>query len=684
MAGVSRADVNFAAEKLTVIYEEAAVSEEMILATLRGIGHAGHIASAGPASAEGLPWWKQPHILLLLASSLFTAAGLSLTVLTVTAGEVTEKFLYGAAALLGGIYPARKGWADLRRGLLTINSLLIAGALGAIYLDLWEEAAVLVVIFSLGDVLEAYAIDKARGSIRSLLSLAPQTATVVSEGRESTISASDVQIGDRVIVRPGEKIPVDGIVLTGFSSVDQSAITGESLPIEKTAGHAVYAGTMNGRGALEIGATKRAEDTTFAKIIELVEQAQLKKGAAQRFSERFGQVYTPLMFALALIVAAIPPFLYQEPFETWLYRALVVLVVSCSCSLVLSVPVAVVAGIGNAARHGVMIKGGLYLETAGMVKVIAFDKTGTLTRGRPAVTDVIAVADVEADFLLQVAGALESRSEHPLADAILRYAALQGTEHLPVHNFAALAGRGARGIVAGRAYYIGNRRLISELDLDLPDGDLERLEREGKTVVMLASAEAVLGLIAVADEPKANASVAIHSLKKAGIAKVIMLTGDNESTARAVAARIGVDEVRAELLPEDKIRVISELQQTYHTVAMVGDGINDAPALAQADVGVAMGVAGTDVALETADMALMADNLYQLVYAVELSRETLRIIRQNIAFSLVTMALLVVSALGGWIKLTTGLLLNEGSALVIIANGIRLLRMKPSRSCQSD
>ena len=621
-------------------------------------------------------WWKQPRTVLLIISAMITAFTF-ISKLSFGLPETWATALYGMAIVVGGIYPAKSGWNELRGGTLSINTLLIVAVLGAIYLGLLEEAAMLVVIFSLGELMESYAANKARDSIRALVELAPSEATVLRNGSEIRILAEEVEISDIVLVRPGEKIPVDGIVVKGKSTADQSSITGESIPVIKELGNEVFAATLNGSGALEIEVTKLAQDTTLAQIIHLVEESQMKKGKGQRFSEKFGAVYTPFMFVLAIIMATVPPLFFNQPFDEWFYRALVVLVVSCSCDLVLSVPVAVVTGIGTAARNGVMVKGGIYMESAGSTQVVAFDKTGTLTVGEPSVTDVVTVSNLSNKELLELAGALETRSEHPLAEAILQETSNRKISLPNVEDFDTLAGRGAKGIVNGVSYYIGNPRLFKELNVKITKKQLSKIEKlqgQGKTVMLLGTDDLVLGLIAVADRPKENAKEAIQRLKSAGVKKIVMLTGDNQLTGEAIGKELGVDEIRAELLPEDKIKAITELQKQYGHVAMVGDGVNDAPALAQADVGIAMGVKGTDVALETADISLMQDNLEQLVYMLKLSKKTVSKIRQNIIISLTIVAFLIVNALTGLMGLTTGLILNEGSALIIIANAMFLRR----------
>ncbi|MBR0600062.1 heavy metal translocating P-type ATPase [Sinanaerobacter chloroacetimidivorans] len=703
MPGVQSTEVNFNAQKLKVVYNSNETSLEQISNILSKIGHpvtsvkTENVENAKAAPSKNVeapseyaknakvaplitPWWKETKNVLLAISAVITVLTLIAEWTHIGLSETWAKVLYGTAVIIGGIFPAKKGLSSLKHGRLTINTLLVVGAIGAIYLGLWEEASLLVVIFSLGEVLESYAVDKARGSIQALISLAPQEATVLRNGKELRVPIEQVNIDEIVLVKPGEKVSVDGVVVSGTSAIDQSSITGESIPIEKHAGDGVYASTLNGRGALEIKVTKLAEDSTLSKIVELVENAQMKKGAAQNFSERFGAIYTPFMFVLAIIMAIVPPVFFGQPFDAWLYRALVVLVVSCSCSLVLSVPIAIVAGVGNAAKNGVLVKGGIHMETAGKVQVVAFDKTGTLTTGKPTVTDLVALGSISDEKLLKIAGTLEVRSEHPLADAILKLISEKGLELETIDEFMSITGRGAKGMIDGEQYYIGNPRLFKEIGVSVEGHikQIESLQDEGKTVILVGNSKQILGMIAVSDQPKGNARKAISKLKELGIKKIVMLTGDNKVTGKAIGRRLGVDEVRAELLPEDKISAIKALQQGHSTVAMVGDGVNDAPALAQADVGVSMGVAGTDVALETADIALMADDLDQLVYMVKISRKTVSVIKQNIAFSLALVAFLVITALFGWMPLTTGLIINEASALVIIANGVRLLKVKQS------
>ncbi|MCK9436762.1 MAG: heavy metal translocating P-type ATPase [Synergistaceae bacterium] len=595
--GVQSTEVNFNAQKLKVVYNNSETSVEQINEVLTKIGHpvtsvkTENVEDAKAAPSENVeapseyvknakvapsitPWWKETKNVLLVISAVITVLTLIAEWTHIGLPETWAKVLYGAAVIIGGIFPAKKGLSSLKHGRLTINTLLVVGAIGAIYLGLWEEASLLVVIFSLGEVLESYAVDKARGSIQALISLAPQEATVLRNGKELRVPIEQVNIDEIVLVRPGEKVSVDGVVVSGTSAIDQSSITGESIPVEKHAGDEVYASTLNGRGALEIKVTKLAEDSTLSKIVELVENAQMKKGNAQNFSERFGAIYTPFMFALAIIMAIVPPVFFGQPFDAWLYRALVVLVVSCSCSLVLSVPIAIVAGVGNAAKNGVLVKGGIHMETAGKVQVVAFDKTGTLTTGKPTVTDVVALGSISDEKLLKIAGTLEVRSEHPLADAILKLISEKRLELETIDEFMSITGRGAKGIIDGEHYYIGNPRLFKEIGVSVESHikQIESLQNEGKTVILVGNSKQILGLIAVSDQPKENARKAISKLKELGIKKIVMLTGDNKVTGDAIGRAIGVDEVRAELLPEDKISAIKSLQQGHKTVAMVGDG----------------------------------------------------------------------------------------------------------------
>ncbi len=670
LGGVIDFKPNLMSQKLTVAYYPEEITVEEIT---RELGKAGLKARIEKQKhVEARAWWQEPKLVLLALSGLITLTTFIAQQLGFS--RTIADYFFGLAILIGSYYPAKMALAGLRSFTLNIRLLMILGAVGAVSLDLWEEAAFLVFIYLLGDVLEVYAVDKARGSIRALMELAPSEALVKRDGSEKMLPVEEVRVGDIVIIRPGEKIPLDGRVASGSSTIDQAPITGESMPVSKRAGDEVFAGTINQRGALEIAVTKLAKDTTLAKIIHLVEEAQAKKSTYQRFAEKFGKYYTPGMFGLAIAVATIPPLAFGEDLATWYLRGLVVLVVSCSCGLALSVPMSVVTAIGNAARHGVLIKGGAYLEVASGITVLAFDKTGTLTVGRPQVADIVPLNSYSEKEILGIAAAIESRSEHPLAGAILEEAEKNKISLPEVEEFQSVTGLGAKAKVNGELYRIGNRQLFEDLvEKDRYEEQLAKLESQGKTAVILGNQKEILGVVAVADQLRPHIKETIAQLKSEGIKRTVMLTGDNKLTAAAIAAQIGVDEYLAGLMPEEKVEAVNKLKEKYGKVAMIGDGVNDAPAMAVADVGITMG-SGTDVALETGDLALMADELPKISYALNLSQRSVRNIKQNIGASLAIVAFLVPAALIGVVSLVSGLLLNEVSALIVILNALRLLR----------
>jgi Cd2+/Zn2+-exporting ATPase len=671
-AGISDFKVNFMTEQVEVSYDPARVSVQDLIKSIAETGMKASLERGG--AKEGRPWWiRNRQVVFLLACGTMIAVAFILEL--AGASKVAVDVFFGLAIAVGAYYPAKMGVLALRTFTLNIRLLMVIGAAGAIALGLWEEAALLVLIYSLGDVLEAYAVDRARGAIRALMDLTPKEALVRRNGDEVTLPTEEVEVDDVVIVRPGEKVPMDGVVVAGSSYVDQSAITGEPVPVERSAGNEVFAGTINQRGSIEVRVTKKAADTTLAKIIYSVEEAQAKKSTYQRFGEKFGKYYTPVMFLLGIGVAIIPPLLFGAEWKSFIYRGLVVFVVSCSCGIALSVPVAVVAAIANSARKGIVFKGGAYLEVAHELKVIAFDKTGTLTIGRPSVTDVISLNGFSQADALGLTASIESRSEHPLAEAVVRQAREENASFREISDFEAIPGFGVKATVDHGSYLVGSRRLFEGKGIPLSEarGEVERLEGQGKTVVLLGDEKSVLGLIAIADTVRAEAREALAALKGLGL-RVVMLTGDNEGTARAIAAQTGVDEHLAQLLPEEKVEAVEKLRDKYGKVAMVGDGINDAPAMAVADIGIAMGAAGTDVAMETGDIVLMSDDLSKIEPALRLSKRAVNNIRQNIFASLLLVVVLVPLALFGVIGLLPGLLLNEVSALVVIANALRLLR----------
>jgi Zn2+/Cd2+-exporting ATPase len=612
--------------------------------------------------------------LLLWISGIAFAAGLAAVALG--AAPWASRLAFAAAIGAGAMLTVRRAWTAARVGSLDINVLMVVAAAGAIALGQWSEAAAVIFLFAVAQALEARTLERARSAIRALMDLTPTEALVRGATGDERVDVETLAPGAVIIVRPGGKIPLDGVVVAGESAVNQAPVTGESLPADKRPGDDVFAGTINGRGALEVRVTRVRRDTTLARIIHLVERAQAQRAPSQTFVERFAAIYTPAVLVLAAILAIVPPLAFGAPWQGWIYRALVLLVVSCPCALVISTPVSIVAALAGAARKGVLIKGGMHLERAGRVRCIAFDKTGTLTRGTPEVVDVVSLDGVPPQAVVALAAAVERRSEHPIAQAIVKFAAASGIEAAAGDQVRALAGRGAEGSVAGSRVVLGNHRLFEERGLCSPTihERLEAATASGRTAVLVARDDRAVGIITVADRPRETSRDALDLLRRQGIESLVMLTGDNEATARAIANEIGVDEFRAELLPEDKVAAVSELRRRFGSVAMVGDGVNDAPALASADVGIAMGAAGSDAALETADVALMADELLKIPYAFRLSRATVRNIKANLAISLVLKAAFVVAAVAGVATLWMAVVADTGASVIVIANALRLLR----------
>jgi len=628
--------------------------------------------------------WRNPKVLTSVASGLLLLAGW--LVRRVGAPELVSIALYALAIVVGGYFFGREALEELVfERQIGIELLMGVAAVVAAATGQAAEGAMLVFLYSISEAAEGYTEEKTRAAIKALMGLAPKVALVRRSGREEEVPVEELRVGDVFIVRPGQTVATDGVVIEGRSSVDQSPVTGESIPVEKVDGDRVFAGSINHEGALDVRATKTFADNTISRIIQMVEEAQERKGQSQRFIERFGARYSPAVLLIGLLIALAPPLLLGGVWRTWVTRATVFVVAAAPCALVISIPLTLVATLGTAARRGVLIKGGVYVEELAKVRVVAMDKTGTLTRGEPEVTDVIDRRGGDggaaaAEGLLALAAAVESRSEHPLARAIVRAADAHGVQVPAVTGFQTLTGAGASGKVDGYSFVVGSPDLFS--DHLITDGDLlrqiKRLQREGKTVVLVGAVgedgAAVLGLIAIRDAVRPNARQAIDALHAAGVQEVVMLTGDNERTARAIAGELGIDRVYAELKPEDKVAQVQELARRYGHVAMVGDGVNDAPALAEATVGVAMGAVGTDVALETADVALMADDLEKLAYALGLARRSQSVVRQNLALSTLVIGTLAVGALVGFFTLPVAVLGHEISELVVIGSGLRMLR----------
>ena len=677
--GVENTQVNFGASKMTVTHTGPAVE---ILSTIEKMGYSGKVDSGKKIRNEPVSFWKsnkyaKPTVISFIMFILgFTAGKLG-------APELAVDGLFLTGIILGGFLPAKNGISVLiNTWEFDMNLLMTIAVIGASAIGSLEEAAAVVFLFSFGNSLQGYTLDKTRNSIHALMEITPNEALVRREQTEITLPVEQVIIGDHIIVRPGERIAMDGRVFTGYSTVNEAPITGESIPVEKRPGNEIYAGTINERGSLEVEVTKLAKDNTISKIISMVEEAQGQRAPSQQFIDKFAKYYTPAVIVLAALVAAVPPLVLGQPFEKWFYEAMALLLVACPCALVISTPVSIVSAIGNAAKNGVLIKGGMYLEEAGGLSVVAFDKTGTLTEGKPQVTDIVPTDGLPDKEFLAIASAIESRSEHPLAEAIVKYSKEQGAEITSVlasiSAFEAIPGKGAKATVNGNMYQIGNSRLFSEqaIDIERVEDEVSRLQNEGKTVMMLGDDKRILGLIAVADMLRENSGQAVSKLKRAGIKKVVMLTGDNENTSQAIATKAGVDDFRADLLPEDKVDAIKSLLAEHGKVAMVGDGVNDAPAMAVSTVGIAMGAAGTDTALETADIALMANDLTKLTYIIKLSRKTLDIIKQNVAFALLIKGFILLLVIPGWLTLWMAVAGDMGSSLLVTLNGMRLLRTK--------
>jgi Zn2+/Cd2+-exporting ATPase len=671
LTGLEALDADVVGQRLRIKYDAAKLSAGSIAEAVAQTGMRAWLEHEEPAPVAASMITRQR---LVIASGISFAVGLAGTY---AGGSWTFGWIpFVLAIVLGGTFTARRALISVQSGILDINALMLVAVAGAAILGQWSEAASVVFLFAVAQLLEARAMDRARGAIRGLMDLAPADAIVRRHGRDARVPVDEVIAGDTIIVRPGEKIALDGRVTAGDSYVNQAPVTGESLPVEKGPGDEVFAGTINGRGALDVLVTRLRRDSTLARIIHLVERAQTQRAPSQALVDRFARIYTPVVLAAAVLIALGPPLLAGASWSTWVYRSLVLLVISCPCALVISTPVSIVSALAAGARKGVLIKGGVHLEKLAAIRCVAFDKTGTLTHGRLHVVDVIPVGGAERSEVLRFAASLETRSEHPIGRAIVAHAASLGIEPVAVEAFQALPGRGAEARLGSHLLLAGSHRLFEERGLCSSELEaaFDALAARGSGAVMVAAGGVAIGAIGVADELRAAARDAVSLLRKQGIQHVVLLTGDQESTARALAESLDLDGYRAGLLPEDKVSAVEELRARYGALAMVGDGVNDAPALAAADVGIAMGVAGTDAALETADVALMADELSKIPYAVRLSRATSRNIHANIAFSIVLKAAFLVLAVTGSATLWMAVAADMGASLVVIANALRLLR----------
>lgn len=590
-----------------------------------------------------------------------------------------EKIAFGLAVIFGGRHVIVKAFYALRRLRADMNLLMTVAVIGAMFINEWFEAATVSFLFALSLAIESWSIGRARHAVEALLDLAPSTVTVKDDsGQERILSAAEVSIGSLFVLAPGDKIPLDGEVTRGSSSVNQAPITGESMPVAKQVGDSVFAGSINGEATLEIKSSKLVSDTTLAQITRLVGEAHGKRAEAEQWVEKFARIYTPVVMILALAVWVIPPLFLAGVWDEWLYRALVLLVIACPCALVISTPVSIVAALASAARQGILIKGGIYIETPAHLNAIAFDKTGTLTAGEPIVTGVYPFNDHSEAELLSRAAALEVRSNHPLAKAILRHTEKLGIRVASADHVTVLPGKGVTGLFNGTDYWLGSRRYLLERSQEIPgiSDKAIALEQTGQTVIAIGNDRHICGLIAVADQPRADIKSILQALRQAGVKHLAMLTGDNQVTANNIAAQIGIDEVHAELLPADKVEIVGQMVEQYGQVAMIGDGVNDAPALGRANLGIAMGVLGSDAAIEIADIALMGDDLSKLPWLIGHSKRTLAIIRQNIIFALTIKAAFAVLAFAGVATLWEAIAADMGASLLVVANGLRLLQPK--------
>jgi Zn2+/Cd2+-exporting ATPase len=669
LPNVRSMDFNLMQRVLTVVHAPEAL--DTILAALRSLDFTPELADANPGAAPQTPvkpWW--PLALAAVAAVGSEAAGWLGAPVWLSAG------LAILAILSCGLTTYRKGWLAIRNGNLNINALMSIAVTGALILRQWPEAAMVMVLFTVAELIEAKSLDRARNAIQGLMQLTPEQASVQQpDGSWRLTDLKSIALGAVVRVKPGERIALDGEIVSGRSSVDQAPITGESLPVDKTVGDAVFAGTINQAGSFEYRVTAAASNTTLARIIHAVEEAQGNKAPTQRFVDQFARVYTPIVFAVALAVAVVPPLLFGGAWQAWIYKALVMLVIACPCALVISTPVTIVSGLAAAARKGILVKGGAYLEQGRKLAWLALDKTGTITHGKPVQTEFELLADVDVVRCRTLAASLAGRSDHPVSLAIAAAAKTDGIATITVDAFEALAGRGVYGEIDGLPYWLGNHRLVEELRRcsGALEARLDALESQGKTVVMLVDAERVLALFAVADTVKETSRAAIAELHRLGV-NTAMLTGDNPHTAAAIAQQVGIDEARGNQLPEDKLNAVAQWSAQGSTVGMVGDGINDAPALARADIGFAMGAMGTDTAIETADVALMDDDLRKIPSFIRLSKSTHSVLVQNITLALGIKSVFLVLTVIGLGTMWMAVFADVGASLLVVANGLRLLR----------
>ncbi len=678
---------------MIVEHDEATITSDDLMAAVATIGFRAELMCdvcpvEGSASEPHRGW----RSVVTIASGLLLGAGFVVQGLTggwpallgtsESPPSMLVRGLFIAAAIIGGSIVLPKAWLALRRGRLDMNVLMMVAVAGAIGIGEFSEAAMVAFLFAVSLALETWSVGRARRAVEALMKLTPDTARVLRpDGSEVSVLAKEVNVGDKLIVRPGEKFPLDGRVLKGETTVNQAPITGESVPVPKSPGDDVFAGTINQDGAVELETTKRADDSTLARIVRMVTAAQRKRSPTEQWVEVFARRYTPTVMALAVAVMLVPPLIAGASWSHWFYQGLVLLVIACPCALVISTPISFVAALASAANQGVLVKGASYLELASRLKAIALDKTGTLTVGRPEVKEVVALNGHTEHEVLDIAAAIEARSQHPLAEAIVRHAKSLGLSPASAEDFQAISGKGATAKLNGQPVWIGSHRAFEQRGEETPElhNRMEQLAARGHSVVVIAAHEHVCGLIGLGDAIRPNAKDALTAMHQAGIERLVMLSGDNSAAAANVALAVGIDDVRAELLPEDKVAAIEELVSRHGIVGMIGDGVNDAPAMARASLGIAMGAAGTDAALETADIALMSDDLSRVAWLIAHSHRTLRIIRQNITASLGVKAVFVLLTILGHANLWTAIAADMGVSLAVVFNALRLLRISDDR-----
>ena len=693
LPGVNDLSFDLMNRKMTVECDPTQTSPERILAAVAGTGLTAEEWVERSESETATDEGRRIRIVTTTASGVCLAIGMALHAsqdgMTAMFGSaegttvpIAARVAYACAVLAGASFVAPKAWNALMRARPDMNLLMCAAVLGAVAIGEWLEAATVAFLFALSLALEAWSIGRARKAIGALLALSPTKARILSVGsKEELVDAVSVPVGAIVLVRPGEKFPLDGRIVRGRTTVNQAPITGESIPVAKEEGSEVFAGTVNEDGAVEVSTTKPFADSALSQIARMVGEAHSRRSPSEQWVERFARIYTPVVMVAAIVLALIPPLLGGS-WGHWFYEALVLLVIACPCALVISTPVSVVAGLVAAARQGVLVKGGVHMETPSRVRAVAFDKTGTLTEGRPVVHLVVPCSGHDQGELLNIVAAIEVNSTHPLARAIVEYAAAMGAAPSPANDFQMLTGKGAHAKISGVEHWVGSHRYLEERGQETPEvhEELERLAAFGASVVVIGREDHVCGYVALKDKLRPNARVVVQALRHAGVEHVVMLTGDNRATGEVIGRDAGVDEIRSELLPQDKVQAIEELVRKYGVVAMVGDGVNDAPALARSSLGIAMGVAGTDAALETADVALMGDDLSHVAWLIRHSRRTLRVIRQNIVSSLAVKGVFLALSLAGHASLWGAIAADTGVSLLVVLNALRLLN--PARSSQ--